>query len=183
MPRGRPPKNKIIHELLKKAPKMNEDDRKEIDQFLKKSGNYYRQLRKQGFSDEFFEASEILDERHSGIKLSPQQKRMYEKILSIEVTKIEEKRNKNRMNLKKGNEAFIKSMAERNYLIKHQFADLIEQVKNGCSARASAIILKSRLYKDETFASDLWGSSDNIPTVDTFRKLLKKLALEDSSKK
>lgn len=183
MPRGRPPKNKRIHELLKKAPKMNNEERKEIDEFLKQSGNYYRQLRKQGFSDEFFVASEILDEWHSGIKLSPQEKKMYEKILSIEISKIEEKRNNNRIYLKKGNETFNKSMAERNYLIKQRFADLIDQVKNGCSARASARILKSRLYKDDTFASDLFGSSDNIPKVDTFRKLLKKLALEDSSKK
>jgi len=101
MPRGRPPKYKKNHEVLKQAPKMNNEERKEIDEFLKKSGNYYRQLKKQGFSDEFFEASEILDDRFSGIKLSPQQKRMYEKILSVEVRKIEEKRNKNRINLKK----------------------------------------------------------------------------------
>ena len=183
MPRGRPPKYKKNHEVLKQAPKMNNEERKEIDEFLKKSGNYYRQLKKQGFSDEFFEASEILDDRFSGIKLSPQQKRMYEKILSVEVRKIEEKRNKNRINLKKGNKTFREYQTERNNSIKYRFADLIEQVKNGYSARATAIILKSRLYKDETFASDLWGSLDNIPTVDTFRKLLKKLALEDSSKK
>jgi len=183
MARGRKPKdlNSIFH---KNSPnyspgikKNTPEEQKRIDKMVKDSGDFWRELRRQGYSERYFEYEARTDPELMGRAIPPEELKALEKEYKDCLDNFDVAKNKNSQAQKQGALATKKNAQDRLSQIKQNCPDVIQNLKYKkiTPSHAARIIFK-RISQDTNSKLDTFSKQE------TLRKSLSKLAKATQSK-
>ena len=184
MARGRKPKdldsifNKNSPNYIPGLRKNTPEEQAKIDKWVKDSNNFWRELRRQGYTERYFEYESRTNPELMGRIIPPKELKELAKEYkdSLENFSVAKKINSNAQ--KDGAKTTKNNAKERMKLFKYYFPDVIKKIRNKeISASNGASIIANRITKDKS----LW-SFDWLLKQDTVRKILSKLAKATTQK-
>ncbi len=177
MARGRKPKdlNSIFNinspNYIPGVRKNTPEEQARMDKWVKDSNNYWRELRRQGYTERYFEYEAKTDPELMGRPIPEEELAMLYEEYKDCLNNFNVAKTINSQAQKSGALTTKNNAQERLKLIKHYFPDVMDRIKNKeITASHAASIINQRASKNKNWKFD-W-----VPKTDTLRKLLSKLA-------